>query len=58
MQQIDLDHARLHVGRPNTHPLMGKDLRALRRLPREHRAPTRAGAVARRHSPLNFERNR
>ena len=55
---IDLDHARLHVGRPNTHPLTGEESRALRRLQRERHAPTRAGAVARWHSPLNFERNR
>ena len=30
-EQIDLEHARLHVGRPNTHPLTGKELRPLAR---------------------------
>jgi integrase len=38
--QVDLEHALLHVrrvkqGRPATHPLSGKELRALRRLQRE-----------------------
>ena len=38
--QVDLEHALLHVrkvknGRPATHPLTGKELRALRRLQRE-----------------------
>ena len=40
--QVDLEHALLHVrkvknGRPATHPLTGKELRALRRLQRERR---------------------
>jgi site-specific recombinase XerD len=39
-EQIDLDHANLHVrrvkhGTPATHPLTGKELRALRKLQRE-----------------------
>jgi integrase len=39
-QQVDLEHALLHVrrlknGSPATHPLTGKELRALRRLQRE-----------------------
>ena len=39
-EQIDLEHALLHVhrlknGSPATHPLTGKELRALRRLQRE-----------------------
>jgi integrase len=39
-EQIDLEHALLHVrrlknGSPATHPLTGKELRALRRLERE-----------------------
>jgi integrase len=38
--QVDLEHALLHVrrlknGSPATHPLTGKELRALRRLQRE-----------------------
>ena len=39
-EQVDLEHALLHVrrlknGSPATHPLTGKELRALRRLQRE-----------------------
>jgi integrase len=39
-EQIDLEHALLHVrrlknGSPATHPLTGKELRAMRRLQRE-----------------------
>jgi type 1 fimbriae regulatory protein FimB/type 1 fimbriae regulatory protein FimE len=44
--QIDFDHARLHVrrvkqGTPSTHPIVGDELRALRKLQREQepRAP-------------------
>ena len=42
-EQVDLSHAVLHVrrvkaGTPSTHPLSGRELRALRRLQRE--APT------------------
>jgi type 1 fimbriae regulatory protein FimB/type 1 fimbriae regulatory protein FimE len=42
-EQIDLEHALLHVrmlknGTPATHPLTGKELRALRRLQREQLA--------------------
>ena len=42
-EQVDLSHAVLHVrrvksGTPSTHPLTGRELRALRRLQRE--APT------------------
>jgi type 1 fimbriae regulatory protein FimB/type 1 fimbriae regulatory protein FimE len=40
LEQIDLEHALLHVrrlknGNPATHPLTGRELRALRRLQRE-----------------------
>jgi integrase len=47
--QIDLEHALLHVrrvkqGSPATHPLTGKELRALRRLQRERN--TRAISLA------------
>ena len=43
-EQVDLDHAVLHVrrvkaGTPSTHPLTGREMRALRRLRREE--PTR-----------------
>jgi type 1 fimbriae regulatory protein FimB/type 1 fimbriae regulatory protein FimE len=43
-EQIDLEHALLHVrrlknGSPATHPLTGRELRALRRLQRETKSP-------------------
>jgi type 1 fimbriae regulatory protein FimB/type 1 fimbriae regulatory protein FimE len=43
-EQVDLDHAILHVrrlknGSPATHPLTGRELRALRRLQRETKSP-------------------
>jgi type 1 fimbriae regulatory protein FimB/type 1 fimbriae regulatory protein FimE len=43
-EQVDLDHALLHVrrlknGSPATHPLTGRELRALRRLQRETKSP-------------------
>ena len=56
--QVDLEHALLHVrrlknGSPATHPLTGKELRALRRLQREQelnrRSCSHRNAV--RHSP-------
>ncbi len=43
-EQVDLEHALLHVrrlknGSPATHPLTGRELRALRRLQRETKSP-------------------
>jgi type 1 fimbriae regulatory protein FimB/type 1 fimbriae regulatory protein FimE len=43
-EQVDLDNAILHVrrlknGSPATHPLTGRELRALRRLQRETKSP-------------------
>ena len=57
--QVDLEHALLHVrrlknGSPATHPLTGKELRALRRLQREQESPNRRSCSHRnaaRHSP-------
>ena len=56
--QIDLEHALLHVrklknGSPATHPLTGKELRALRRLQREQELNRRSCSrrSAARHSP-------
>ncbi len=43
-ERVDLEHALLHVrrlknGNPATHPLTGRELRALRRLQRETKSP-------------------
>ena len=56
--QVDLEHALLHVrrlknGSPATHPLTGKELRALRRLQREQKtkSPFVFTSEPARHSP-------
>jgi integrase len=49
-EQADLEHALLHVrrlknGSPATHPLTGRELRALRRLQRETKSPFDDGDI-------------
>jgi integrase len=56
-EQIDLVHARLHVSRaknglPSVHPLTGTELRALRRLQREHE-PGRYVFMSERGAPMS-----
>ena len=55
--QVSLDTATLHVvrrknGTPATHPLTGKELRALRRLRREHQPSSPFVFVSERGAPL------
>ena len=50
-EQVDLEHALLHVrrlknGSPATHPLTGRELRALRRLQREQEPKSRSYSSA------------
>ena len=56
-EQIDLEHALLHVrrlknGSPATHPLTGKELRALRRLQREQVAKSPFVFISERGAPF------
>ena len=56
--QIDLEHALLHVrrlknGSPATHPLTGKELRALRRLQREQVAKSPFVFISERGAPFS-----
>jgi type 1 fimbriae regulatory protein FimB/type 1 fimbriae regulatory protein FimE len=56
---VDLEQGYLHVarvknGRPSTHPLVGREIRALRRLRREYpSSPKRAGFPASSQAPLS-----
>ena len=57
-EQIDLEHALLHVrrlknGSPATHPLTGKELRALRRLQREQVAKSPFVFISERGAPFS-----
>ena len=56
--QVDLEHALLHVhklknGSPATHPLTGKELRALRRLQREQVAKSPFVFISERGAPFS-----
>jgi integrase len=56
--QVDLEHALLHVrrvkqGSPATHPLTGKELRALRRLQRDQVAKSPFVFISERGAPFS-----
>jgi integrase len=52
--QVDLEHALLHVrsGSPATHPLTGKELRALRRIQREQETKSPFVFISERGTPF------
>jgi integrase len=57
-EQVDLEHALLHVrrlknGNPATHPLTGKELRALRRLQRERESKSPFVFISERGAPFS-----
>jgi integrase len=57
-EQVDLEHALLHVrrlknGSPATHPLTGKELRALRRLQRERESKSPFVFISERGAPFS-----
>ena len=59
-EQVDLDSAILHVrrvksGTPSTHPLTGRELRALRRLRRETGSPSPFVFVSERAAPFTVD---
>jgi len=56
--QIDFHHARLHVrrvkqGTPATHPILGDEMRALRKLQREHDPKSPFVFTSERGSPMD-----